>query len=40
MAEEISNSNSDETEISNNDQPSNLHEFRVRKTKNKIFFNY
>jgi len=31
MAEEVSNSNEDQIEQSNNDQPSNLHEFRVKK---------
>jgi hypothetical protein len=31
MAEQVSNSNENEIEISNNDQPSNLHEFRVKK---------
>jgi hypothetical protein len=32
MAEEVSNSNENQIEQSNNDQPSNLHEFRVKKT--------
>jgi len=31
MAEQVSNSNENEIELSNNDQPSNLHEFRVKK---------
>jgi len=37
MAKEASNSPGDQIEMSENDQPSNLHEFRVRK---KIFFNF
>jgi hypothetical protein len=33
MAEGVSNSNENQTDLLNNDQTSNLHEFRVRKTK-------
>jgi hypothetical protein len=33
MAQGVSNSNENQIGMSDNDQPSNLHEFRVRKNK-------